>query len=88
MARSVKGRPMPWSQQEGTEEPETKPSAPQQEEQPDTTEGEVITDFNPDVDYEGQDPRMSLLLWKRKRKILMQSMQTWRYLEMGLSARG
>ena len=48
---------MPWSQQEGAEEPETNPSVPQQEEQPDASEGKVIADYDPDVDYEGSEPK-------------------------------
>ena len=42
---------------EGTEEPKTNPSVSQQEEQPDATEGEVITDYDPDVDYEESEPK-------------------------------
>ena len=47
-----------WSQQEGAEEPETNPSVLQQEEQADTTEGEVIADCKPVIDYypERSDP--------------------------------
>ena len=31
---------------------------PQQGEQPDATEGEVIADYNPDIDYEGSEPKV------------------------------
>ena len=49
---------MPLSQQEGTGEPETNVSVPQQEGQVDTTRGEAIADHNPDVVYkpERSDP--------------------------------
>ena len=36
IARPLRALPMPPSQQEGTEEPETNPSVPQKEEQLDT----------------------------------------------------
>ena len=42
----------PRLQQGGTEEPETNPSLPQQEEQPDATECKLVADYNLDVDYE------------------------------------
>ena len=51
MARPVRGCLKPWSQQEGTE-PESNPSVPLQEDQRDTTEGEVIVDYDLDMDYE------------------------------------
>ena len=38
----------------GTEEPERDP---QQKDQPDTTGGKVITDYNLDIDYEGSEPK-------------------------------
>ena len=31
---------------------------PQQEDQPDATEGEDITEYNPEVDYEGSEPKV------------------------------
>ena len=55
MARLVRGCPTPRSQQEGAEEPERDP---QQGEQPDTTEGKDIADYNPDIDYEGSEPKV------------------------------
>ena len=45
MARPVRGHLTSRPQQEGKVEPERDP---QQEELPDTTEGEVIEDYNPD----------------------------------------
>ena len=42
-------------QQEGLEELIRNP---QQEEQSDTIEGIVIVDYNPDVDYEGSEPKV------------------------------
>ena len=42
---------MPLLQQGGIEEPETNTSVPQQEEQTDPTEGEVIADYHLDIDY-------------------------------------
>ena len=50
MARPVRGCPRARSQQEGTEEPERDP---QQEEQPDATEGKDITDYDLYIDYVG-----------------------------------
>ena len=35
----------------GTEVPETNVSVPQQEVQADTTRGDAIADYNPDIDY-------------------------------------
>ena len=46
---------MPRSQQEGPEQLETNYFVPQQEEQPDATEGEVTADQKQDVDYEGRE---------------------------------
>ena len=43
MARLVMEHPMPQPP-EGSGEPQTNPSVPQQEEQPDATEGKVIVD--------------------------------------------
>ena len=57
MARMVRGRPTARSQPEGTDESETNASVPQQEEQPDATVGKVIVDYDPDVDYEGTEPK-------------------------------
>ena len=55
MARPVRGCPTSRPQQEGAEEPE---QDHQQEDQPDTTEGEDIADYNPDVDYVGLEPKV------------------------------
>ena len=55
MARLVRGRPTARSQQEGIEEPERDP---QQEDQPDATGGKDIADYNPDIDYEGSEPKV------------------------------
>ena len=55
MARPVRGHLTPRPQQEGMEEPVRDP---QQEEQSDATEGEVIADYGPDVDYEGSVPKV------------------------------
>ena len=44
---------MPGSQKKCAKEPETSPSVPQQEEQPDATEGKVIVDYDLDIDYYG-----------------------------------
>ena len=43
-----------------TEEHQANPSFPQQEEQSDATEGEVIVDYGPDVEYkpEESDPEI------------------------------
>ena len=57
---------MPWSQQGGTEEPETNVSVPQQEEQPDAAEGEVIVDNDPDVYYEGSEPEIEPVAQEEK----------------------
>ena len=55
MARPVRRCPTAKSQQEGIEEPERDT---QQEDQPDTTEGEDIADYNLDIDYEGSEPEI------------------------------
>ena len=51
----MRGCPTARSQQEGIEEPERDP---QQEDQPDATEGKDIADYNPDVGYEGSEPKV------------------------------
>ena len=56
MARTMRGWPTAWSQQEGIEEPDTNPSVSQQEEHPYATKGKVIADYDPDVDSEGSEP--------------------------------
>ena len=60
MVRPVRGCLTAWLQQEGAEDPQTKPSVPWQEEQPEATEGKVIADYDLDVDYEseGSDPEI------------------------------
>ena len=57
---------MPRSQQEGAEEPETNSSVPQQEGQSDAKEGEVIADYDLDIDYEGSDPKNKLVAQAEK----------------------
>ena len=71
MARTVRRCPTAWLQPECAEELERNPNVPQHEEQPDVTKGEVIVDYNLDVDYKGQNLRMSQLLRKKRRKTLM-----------------
>ena len=60
MTRLVKAHPTPQPQQGSTKEPKTNASVPQQEEQTNTAEGKVITDYNPDVDCrpEGSVPEI------------------------------
>ena len=58
MARTVRGLPTAWSQSEYAEETEINPSVPQQEKQSDVTEGKVIVDCGPDVDYEWSEPKI------------------------------
>ena len=55
MARPVRGCPTARSQQEGIEEPKRDP---QQEDQPDATEGKDIAGYDLDVDYEGSEPEV------------------------------
>ena len=66
MAQTMDGNPAAWSQQEGAEEPKTNPSVPQQEEQPDVIEDEVIVDYDPDVDYEGSGLKIQPDVQKEK----------------------
>ena len=47
----------------------------------------VILNYNMDIDYDNQNTRMSQILEKRRRKILMQNMQRSRNLAMENSAR-
>ena len=54
MAMPVMGCPTARLQQEGAEEPERDP---QQEEQPDTTEGKDIVDYNLDIYCDGSEPK-------------------------------
>ena len=49
--------PKAWLQGKGTKEPETNLSVPQQEEQSDTAEGKVITNYNLGTDYEWSEPK-------------------------------
>ena len=51
----MRGCPTARSQQERVEESERDP---QQEDQPDAKGGEDIEDYNPDVDYEGSEPKV------------------------------
>ena len=55
MARPVRGCLSAGLQQEGTEEPERDP---QQEDQPDATEGKDIADYDPDIDCEVSEPKV------------------------------
>ena len=55
MARPVRECLTSRPQQEGAEEPERNP---QQEEQSDAAEGKVIADYDPDIDYEGSEPKV------------------------------
>ena len=52
MARLVRGQLTPQLQQGSTEEPESNPIIPWQEEQPVATKGKVVADCKPDSDYE------------------------------------
>ena len=54
MARTMRGCTTVQLQTRGAEEPETDP---QQDEQPDATEGKVIVGYNPDIDYERLEPK-------------------------------
>ena len=56
MARTVRGCLTAWLQQEGTTEPENNSSVLQFEEQSDITEGKVIVDYKPGIDYEPEGP--------------------------------
>ena len=49
---------MPWSQQGGTEKPETNVSVPQQEGQADAISSKAVSDYDSDIFYkpEGSDP--------------------------------
>ena len=60
MTKTMRGCLTAWSQTEGTEESEKNPGVPQQEEQPDTTDGKVIVVYNLDADFkpEGSDPEI------------------------------
>ena len=57
MARPMRGCPTARLQLEDDEEPETNPSVPHQEVQPDAAGGKVIADYNLDIDYEGSEPK-------------------------------
>ena len=58
MPRTIRGHPTTQPQPEGREKLEINPSIPQQEEQTDAIDGEVIVDHKPDIDHEpeGSDP--------------------------------
>ena len=55
MARFLKEHLIARSQQDGAEEHKRDP---QQEDQPDTTVGEDIEDYNLDVDYDRSEPKV------------------------------
>ena len=89
MASTVRRCQTGWLKAEGAEEPEKYPSIPQQQEHPDATAGNIVAHFNLDVDYMGgQNPRMSQMLKKKRRKTLMQNMKNLRCFIMGHCARG
>ena len=88
MARTMRGCLTDWSQPEGAEEPEINISVSQQEEQLDVTEGKVIAEYGPAVDYEETEPKIEPNAQEKRRKTLMQSMQLWRYFAIRHSARG
>ena len=56
MARTMRGCPTARSQPEGTEEPETNPTVPQQPKQPNATESKVIVHYGLGIYYEGSKP--------------------------------
>ena len=60
MARTVKGCLTAWSLREGTGEPQTNHSVPQQYEQADTAENKVIADYKPDVDYKSNGSNLEI----------------------------
>ena len=76
MAQTMRGCLTACSQTEGAAEPENSLSIMQLEEQVDAEEGEVIVNYEPDVDYdpEGQTLTLSQSLKKKRKKTLMQSM--------------
>ena len=84
MARSVRGCPTARLQQRGTEKPKRDP---QQREQPDATEDKNIADYDPNVDYEGSEPKVEPDA-QEHREVLMQNMQKWKCQEKGPSTRG
>ena len=61
---------------------------PQQEVQPDATEGKDIADYNLDVDYVGSEPKVESVAQDERGLILMQNMQTWIFPVKGPFARG
>ena len=63
MARPVRGCQTARLKQKGAEEPERDP---QWEEQPSTTEGNVIVDNNLEVDYEGSEPEVEPVAQEQK----------------------
>ena len=60
MTRTVRGCPTVQLQRESAVELETNPSVPWQEEQADTTEGEVAANYNLDINCgpDGSDPEI------------------------------
>ena len=65
MARPVRGCLTPQPP-EGAGESATNPCVPKQEEQPDATEGKVIVDYNPNIDYEGSEPEIEPVAQEEK----------------------
>ena len=66
MARTMMGYLTTWSQSEGKDEPETILNAPQQEGHPDATVGRDVTDYDPDIDYEGLEPKVESFAQKQR----------------------
>ena len=66
MARTMRRCLTAWSQPEHAEEPETNPSAPQQEGWPDAAKGKVIVDYGPNIDYAGSEPKIELVAQEEK----------------------
>ena len=73
MARMVRRHLRAWSQPVDVEEPKTNCSAPQQEEQADTIDGEVIANYEQGVDYEPEmlEPETSQMLKKKKKNLML-----------------
>ena len=66
MARTVKGHLTARLHTDGAEEAEINPSVPQQQKQPDATEGNVIADYYPYVRMMGQKTKISQIAQDEK----------------------
>ena len=73
MARPVRGCLTPWSWQKGADETEVNISVPQQVGQTDASRGEVVADYNPDVDMNQRSQILRSKQSMKKRKTLMQN---------------